>query len=228
MSNNSISQTVEERASAVSSLVRQSVDTWLQISQHVYDARESLKPDDYEEFVKLAGLTISICDKLIRIAKTPRLYSDGMERHRSRLEGWTTLYEVSKLKPAKIDELVQVMDKSPDLPVTREFIETFKEPSGRVFKKRTLIGSILIDEDDLQRFDFDQFLKLKESLDDIQRIVDRSAPAVSMKLHGKEIGRIEQLLIDADSVLTEDEDSIMSEQTCTFAQETYDSNNAFI
>lgn len=184
----------EERASTVSSLVRQSVDTWLQIALHVHDARESLSPDEYDEFIKLSGLTTSICDKLLRIAKTPALYSADVQKHRSRLEGWTTLYEVSKLKPAKFDELIQTLEKSPDIPVTREFINQFRDKSSNASPPKTAIAQILIDQADVLRFDFDQLQKLRESLDEIQRIIDRSAPAVSMTIKDCELEKIENAL----------------------------------
>lgn len=209
----------EERASEVSALVRQSVDTWLQIALHVHDARESLNPNEYEEFVKLSGLTSSICDKLLRIAKTPALYSADVQKHHSRLEGWTTLYEVSKLKPASFDKLIQKLEKSPDVPVTREFISQFRDKSSSASAQKITIAHILIDEADMLRFDYDQLQKFKDSLEEIQRIIDRSAPAVSMTIKNCALQKIENAIMiddESDHEIEADEVKFSSPATASF------------
>ena len=82
---------VEERATAVSSLVRQSVSSWKEVAKHVKAAKAELSDEDYLDFVKLTGLTGPICDKLCRVAQSDNLYSDEMNKHSGRLEGWTNL-----------------------------------------------------------------------------------------------------------------------------------------
>jgi hypothetical protein len=75
------------------------------------------------------------------------------------------------------------------------------------------VAEILISEELLMRLDFDQFLKFRESLDDIQRIVDRSYPAASINLKTKILNELEAKLLNPPEAETEETIFALNEQS---------------
>ena len=103
----------ESRAARVSLLLKTSATVWLEIAKEVYDAKLSLSSDDFSVFLQKASLTTTIADKMPRIAKTADLYSDETKKHIQKFEGWSTLYEASKLKSNERNELIDTLNKKP-------------------------------------------------------------------------------------------------------------------
>ena len=195
---------IEQRANRVISLVKKSAEIWLQVATEVNDAKLKLSPIAFKQFLDRATLTPAIADKMPRIAQQMILYSENAQRHLSKLEGWTTLYEVAKLPPKKVAELISTLDEQPDIVVTRAFIQQFKTSTSSNSAPPVRVAEIMISEDLLMRLDFDQFLKFRESLDDIQRIVDRSYPAASINLKTKILNELEAKLLNPPEAETEE------------------------
>ena len=191
---------VEERATAVSSLVRQSVSSWKEVAKHVKAAKAELSDEDYLDFVKLTGLTGPICDKLCRVAQSDNLYSDEMNKHSGRLEGWTNLYELSKLTNPELDEFVLTLDSDRTVPVTREFIQSFKagasKPSSS--RKQSVVAKIMFSHDEIGRLDLTEFEKLKDMMEQITRAIDAASPVVSILVVNSVIEEFEAQLLSKE------------------------------
>ncbi len=196
MSTNLCSHTVEERASIVAALVRHSVTSWLEVAKHVRAAKLELTESDFTIFIQITGLTRAICDKLLRIAQCQRLYEREFQKHCNRLDGWTNLYELSKLKNAAIDNFVQHIEHDTNVAVTNEFIRSFasSKSSGSKAPASFVVAKVLLLHDELNRLDLVEFDKIKELLGDIQRKIDAAAPAIVIKVFDVKLADVEARL----------------------------------
>lgn len=196
MSTNLCSHTVEERANVVCTLVRQSVAAWLEVAKHVRAAKLELTENDFTTFIALTGLTKAICDKLLRIAQCDKLYDAELGKHSNRLEGWTNLYELSKLNNPELDEFASELDKDQTVAVTREFISSFKARSQKssAQSKQSVVAKIMFSHDDVARLDLNEFEKLKALIDEIGRMIDAASQAISIKVIDRVVLNFEALL----------------------------------
>lgn len=197
---------IESRAERVSALLRKSATLWLDIAKEVFDAKDSLSADAYAIFLQKACLTPAIADKMPTIAKTPELYSDKAKKHIHRLEGWSTLYETAKLKSDERTAFFDALNNDPEIDVSRAFVQSFRKSKSKTSQSSPLIAEIRFNESDIQRFDYDQFLELKQKLDDISRMIDRMSPAVSFSQKNKQIQKLEAEILNADEAIDEDYD----------------------
>lgn len=197
---------IEARAERVSALLRKSARLWLDIAKEVHDARQSLSPDAYAIFLQKASLTSAIADKMPTIAKTPELYSDEAKQHVHRLEGWSTLYEAAKLKSDERAAFFDALNNDPEIDVSRAFIQSFRTTKSNSSSKSILIAEVKFSESDIQRFDYEQFLELKQRLDDIARMIDRMSPAVFFSQKDAQIEKIEATILNTDAAVDEEYD----------------------
>jgi hypothetical protein len=191
-----INKDIESRAARVSALLRTSATVWLEIAKEVYEAKVTLSPEDFSIFQRKASITAAVADKMPRIAKTADLYSDEAKKNIQKFEGWSTLYEASKLKSDERKELLDTLNKNPDLEVSRAFIQSFRKTSQSTKKSDTVIVEIKVSDDDISRFDYDNFSELKAQIDEIQRKIDRLSPAVSITVKDDKISKIEDTIIN--------------------------------
>jgi len=210
LSTNLCSHTVKERANAVCALVRQSVAAWLEVAKHVRAAKSELTEGDFANFIELTGLTKAICDKLLRIAQCDKLYDTELNKHSSRLEGWTNLYELSKLNNPELDQFVSELDKDQTVAVTREFIRSFRASSQKpsAQSKQSVVAKVMFSHDDVARLDLIEFEKLKALLDEIGRLIDAASPAISIKV-------IDSVVLNFEALLSTDEASDDEQLDCT-------------
>lgn len=187
---------IESRAARVSSLLRTSATIWLEIAKEVYDAKLSLSSDDFSIFLQKASLTTAVADKMPRVAKTADLYSDEAKKHIQKFEGWSTLYEASKLKSDERKELLDTLNKNPDLEVSRAFIQSFRKATKSVQKSETIIVEIKVNDADISRFNYDNFSELKTQIDEIKRKIDRLSPAINITVKDDKISKIENTIIN--------------------------------
>lgn len=203
---------IEARVQRVSALLRRSASLWLDIAKEVHDAKQSLSADAYAIFLKKASLTPAIADKMPTIAKTADLYTDEMKKHVHRFDGWSPIYESAKLKSKERDEFFKALNKDPEVEVSRKFIQSFRQTKQSNSPTSMLLAQIKFNENDIQRFDYEQFLELKQKLDDISRIIDRLSPAVSMNLNDKNISDIETSILNVSSATIDEHDEHCDEQ----------------
>ena len=186
---------VVERSARVSQLLRKSASLWLEVAREVTEARNVLSKDGFELFLAKSSLTRAIADKMPRIAQASILYLDESKEHLEKLEGWTTLYEVAKLPDADVRELYRELQKNPEQCLTRSFIQQFKSQQNSSQRAALTVATITLSEDDIKRLDYDEYLRFRDALDAIQRIVDRSIIAARMTLHTKSLEKVEAIII---------------------------------
>jgi len=199
---------ISERAERIRRLLRRSAITWLQIAREVTEARNLLSKDGFELFLAKSSLTRAIADKMPRISQASILYLDESKEHLEKLEGWTTLYEVAKLPDADVKEMYRELRKNPEQSLTRSFIQQFRSQQNSSQRAALTVATITLSEDDIKRLDYDEYLKFRDALDAIQRIVDRSIIAASMTLHTKSLEKVEAIILqqtasDADDTTQE-------------------------
>jgi len=199
---------LSQRAERIRLLLRKSASLWLEIAREVTEARNALSKDGFELFLAKSSLTRAIADKMPRIAQASILYLDESKEHLEKLEGWTTLYEVAKLPDADVREMYRELQKNPEQCLTRSFIQQFKSLQNSPQRAPLTVATITLSEDDIERLDYDEYLKFRDDLDAIQRIVDRSIIAASMTLHTKSLERVETIILkqrecDADDATQE-------------------------
>jgi hypothetical protein len=205
---------ISERAERIRRLLRRSAITWLQIAREVTEARNLLSKDGFELFLGKSSLTRAIADKMPRISQASILYLDESKEHLEKLEGWTTLYEVAKLPDADVREMYRELQKNPEQCLTRSFIQQFKSQQNSSQRAALTVATITLSEDDIKRLDYDEYLKFRDALDAIQRIVDRSIIAARMTLHTKSLDKVEAIILQqsaSDAYDTSEEHSELIE-----------------
>lgn len=188
---------IEARAARVTSLLRKSANLWLTVAKEVQEAKQTLSPEAFQSFLQKASLTTAVADKMPRIAKTADLYCDEFKKHIHKFEGWSTLHETAKLKSDERTELLDTLNKKPELVVTRAFIQSFRKTSQSTKKSETVIVEIKVSDDDISRFNYDNFNELKAQIDEIKRKIDRLSPAVSITVKDDKISKIENIIINS-------------------------------
>ena len=186
---------LSQRAERIRLLLRKSASLWLEIAREVTEARNALSKDGFEFFLGKSSLTRAIADKMPRIAQASILYLDESKEHLEKLEGWTTLYEVAKLPEADVREMYRELRKTPEQCLTRSFIQQFKSRTNPSRSNVLTIATITLSEDDIKRLDYDEYLKFRDALHAIQRIVDRSIIAAKMRLHTKSLDKVEAIIL---------------------------------
>src|SRR5262245_8199755 len=94
---------VKARVDRVSAHLVRSTTAWLDVAREFADAKTSLKQHAFERFVNDAGFTKPVADKLIKIGQCKQLYANEARDMVGCIDGWTTLYEVSKLSEKRIE-----------------------------------------------------------------------------------------------------------------------------
>lgn len=188
------------RAVRVSCLLKKSATLWLEVAREVTEAKNTLSKSGFELFLEKASLSQSIADKMPRIAEASILYLDESKTHLEKLEGWTTLYEVSKLPEPNVREMYKELERNPDQALTRSFIQQFKPINPNAPKPPINVATITLSEDDLQRIDYNELDRFKSDLISIQRIIDASIVAAGMRLNSKALERVEDIVSNADCV----------------------------
>ena len=199
---------LSQRAERIRLLLRKSASLWLEIAREVTEARNALSKDGFEFFLGKSSLTRAIADKMPRIAQASILYLDESKEHLEKLEGWTTLYEVAKLPDADVRELYRELQKNPEQCLTRSFIQQFKSQQNSSQRAALTVATITLSEDDIKRLDYDEYLRFRDALDAIQRIVDRSIIAARMTFHTNSLNKVEAIILqqsasDADDATQE-------------------------
>lgn len=198
---------IEARAERVSNLLRKSATLWLEIAREVFDAKQTLSKDAFELFLEKASLSPAIADKMPKIAKSTILYSDEAKKYVDKLEGWSTLYELAKLSSDEKRQFFNALNNDPNIVVSREFIQSFKEAKRNDKKSVTIVAEVKISNDDIQRLDVDQFLEFKKMLADFTRRIDSMSPAISFELKEKTINDVERKMMNEGTDTDTDTDN---------------------
>jgi hypothetical protein len=192
-----------KRASRVSRLLKRSAETWLEIAKEVNDAKNTLSKNAFDLFLQKSALTQSIADKMPRIAQASILYLDESKQHLEKLEGWTTLYEVAKLSEDEVREMYKKLQENPEQCLTRSFIQQFRTQTSTGQSTFIMIATITLTEDDLKRLDYDEYLSFRDSIDAVQRIIDRSITAAKISIHAKGFEKAEEIILNQTTVDTD-------------------------
>jgi hypothetical protein len=172
-------------------------------SQQVNDAKNSLSKTAFELFLQKSSLTQSIADKMPRIAQSSILYLEESRQHLEKLEGWTTLYEVAKLSEDEVREMYKSLQENPEQCLTRSFIQQFRTQTRTGQSTFITIATITLTEDDLKRLDYDEYLSFRDSMDAVQRIIDRSITAAKISVHTKGFEKAEEIILNQITVDTD-------------------------
>lgn len=204
---------IADRASRVRSLMQRSAAVWLSIAQEVNAAKRTLSKSAFDMFLQQSSLTQSIADKMPRIARASILYLDESKPHLEKLEGWTTLYEVSKLSDAETREMYSELSRNPDQPLTREFVAQFRQKKSRSQSRLLNIATVALSEDDISRLDYDEYLRFRDDLDAIQRIIDRSVLAATIAVNASALATVEAKILSRMSSPTDSDTPTQSDDT---------------
>lgn len=191
-----IENDIDRRVLRLQVLLKKSAHVWLEVAKEVNDAKKCLSKCDFDQFLKKASLSQSIADKMPRIAEASILYIDESQIHLEKLEGWTTLYEVAKLPETNVREMYKELERNPDQALTRSFIQQFKSKQSTASSKILTVATITLSEDDIKRLDYDEYLRFREALDAVQRIIDRSITAASISIHAKSLEKVEEIILN--------------------------------
>lgn len=126
---------IKTRVERVSALVKRSATVWLDVAKEFTDAKAKLKQHAYEKFVNDTGFTKAVADKLLSVGKCKRLYAEELQQVVEQTDGWSTLYELSKLeRDKKLDQVIDHVRQNPSMNVTRSVVHsiaTGNSPTAR-------------------------------------------------------------------------------------------------
>lgn len=159
----------------VRALVKTAANAWIDVGVAFADAKKDLRKLAYERFVNDAGFTQAVADKLVCIGKCTALRSERAKKFIGFIDGWTTLYEVTKLDPVQVDHLWEAFEQDPNLRLSRAVVQNIAQ--GTPIQDRVIVlGLVEVSESKLKGMTPSQIALVKSRLDEIHRLID-NAPA---------------------------------------------------
>jgi hypothetical protein len=183
---------IQLRVSRVRAYIKQSTSAWLSIGSEFFSAKEKLKQLAYEKFVIDCGFTTSVADKLVKIGSCGILHMEASLPLVSSAEGWTVLYELSKLEQKQINNLLEVVANDNEKKLTRELIHNFAN-NKPLDAKRLVVASIELDEAKLKSMSFEQFNEVQKRINALKSEIDRINAGFILKSRNKTVTKISDL-----------------------------------
>jgi hypothetical protein len=180
---------IQLRVERVRAYLKQSTSAWLSIATEVSSAKQKLKTLAFQKFVIDCGFTTSVADKLVKIGSCAVLHSEEKLPLVSSAEGWTVLYELSKLEQKQINGLLEVVANDNEKKLTRELIYNFAN-NKPLDAKRLVVASIELDEDKLKSMSFEQFSEVNKRIDALKAEIDRINAGFVLKSRSKTVVKI--------------------------------------
>jgi hypothetical protein len=173
-------QDIESRVTRVKKMLNNSSVIWLQIAKEFVEAKVKLRQLGYERFVNDSGFTKSVADKLICIGKCKRLYDDQAKEIVGVIDGWTTLYEVTKLNDSQIDDLFAELRKKKSLRLSRSVV--FNIANGNAATDKMLVFvTIGAQESLLGNLTDTQIDEFRAKLDELRTMFNKTPKAIVFK-----------------------------------------------
>ncbi len=177
---------IQARVTRVQGFLKQATSAWLSIAYDVAIAKAKLKPLAFQKFVTDCGFTTAVADKLVKIGNCASLHlADNLSLVAS-IDGWTVLYELSKLESKQISSLLSKIRENPDVKITREVIENFAANRSLV-EKRLVLATIEVDDSKLGFMSSEQFRSIKQRIKDLESEIDRINAGVVLRTREKNV-----------------------------------------
>jgi hypothetical protein len=180
---------IQSRVDRVRGYLKQSTSAWLSIGTEFHTAKTKLKQLAFEKFVIDCGFTTSIADKLVRIGACAVLHTEDKLPMVSSAEGWTVLYELSKLDQKQINNLLDVVANDNEKRLTRELIHNFAN-NKPLDAKRLVVASIELDEVKLKSMSFEQFNAVQQRINALKNEIDSINAGFILKSRDKTVTKI--------------------------------------
>ena len=180
---------IQLRVDRVRAYLKQSTSAWLSIATEFSSAKQKLKTLAFQKFVIDCGFTTSVADKLVKIGSCAVLHSEEKLPLVSSAEGWTVLYELSKLEQKQISNLLEVVANDNEKKITRELIYNFAN-NKPLDAKRLVVASIELDEDKLKSMSLEQFNCIQSCIDALKAEIDRINAGFVLKSRSKTVVKI--------------------------------------
>jgi hypothetical protein len=180
---------IKSRVDRVRSYLKQSTSAWLSIGIEFNNAKTKLHQLAFEKFVIECGFTTSVADKLVKIGACAILHTEEKLPLVSCAEGWTVLYELTKLAPKQINNLLEVVANDNEKKLTRELIYNFAN-NKPLDAKRIVVASIELDEAKLKSMSFEQFNEVQKRINALKSEIDRINAGFIVKSRDKTVTKI--------------------------------------
>lgn len=168
---------IKLRVDRVNSLLKVSANTWIEVGKEFVSAKSAFGNHAYERFVNDAGFTHPVANKLVCIGKSNVFRSEGAKQFVGFIDGWTTLYEVTKLSPNRVQDLWDFLEQNPGRRLSRNVIR--KVAQGSPIDDRSIVlGVIEVLESKVDGMTPRQVALVKSKLDEIHRLIDNAAPGI--------------------------------------------------
>lgn len=180
---------IQMRVERVRTYLKQSTSAWLSIATEFSSAKQKLKTLAFQKFVIDCGFTTSVADKLVKIGSCAVLHSEEKLPLVSSAEGWTVLYELSKLEQKQINNLLEVVANDNEKKITRELIYNVAN-NKPLDAKRLVVASIELDEDKLKSMSLEQFNYIQSRIDALKADIDHINAGFVLKSRSKTVVKI--------------------------------------
>lgn len=168
---------VKTRVERVTSLVRNASQNWIDVGNEFANAKAFLNIHVFERFINDAGFTTSVADKLVCIGKCSALRQESAKPFIACIDGWTTLYEVTKLDESQLKDLWSQLEQNPHQRLSRAVIQSVARGST-VGDRSIILGVIEVTANDLDGMTAAQIADLRSRLENVQRVVDAATAGV--------------------------------------------------
>lgn len=180
---------IQSRVDRVRAYIKQSTSAWLSIASEFHNAKAKLKQLAFEKFVIDCGFTTSVAEKLVKIGACTVLHTEEKLPLVSSAEGWTVLYELSKLEQKQINNLLDFVANDNEKKLTRELIHNFAN-NKPLDAKRIVVASIELDEAKLKSISLEQFKDVQNRINALKSEIDRINAGFVLKSRDKTVTKI--------------------------------------
>jgi hypothetical protein len=182
-------QEIQTRVDRVNGYLKQSTSVWLSVAREFFVANQALSQHAYERFINDTGFTKSVADKLVLVGKKKCLYAEDKLAFISTVDGWTTLYELTKLEDKKIDQLIDDVKSGSVKRITRDLVANVV--NNRPIDDKTLVlATIEMSSSVLQTITVAQSKLIASKLAEIDSVLSAASKIVAYRKRDTKLSEV--------------------------------------
>ena len=194
---------IQDYVARVNDYLNRSTACWIKISAEFTQAKTKLKAHAFERFVNDCGFTHAVAAKMIKIGRSAFIQDESNLEKLVTIEGWTVLYELSKIDDQSIKHLLATTANDNKSKLTREMISNFVSGKPANAKQLT-VASVEFDEAKLSVITAEQFKSVKQHIDALKLELSKINVGAVVKSRAKTFKRIsESAKANSSSVLVQ-------------------------
>lgn len=176
---------IAERVARVQSHLQTSSDSWLAVAKEFASAKKKLSTKAYQHFALEAGFTTNVAEKLKKIGSQTIFYDPQVKKYLASADGWTVLYELSKLDQSKIKAVIDLL-KTGSKKLTRDLIQNIA--NNRSLDEKTIVlASLEVTSSKLASLTQQQYDDVNRKIAEIEQIISAKSTVVAFRKRNRSL-----------------------------------------